>query len=198
MSEIVLASASEGRRRLLAGAGIDFRQVRADLDERSAEAPLVEAGFGAADIAVALAAAKAETVSAERPDDWIIGADQTLEFEGERWLKPADMAEARRQLLRLAGKAHTLHSALALAKGGTADWTHVESVHLIMRRFGPEYVGRYLARVGDTALASVGAYQIEGEGIQLFDSIDGDVFAIVGLPMLPLLKQLREQGAIDR
>jgi septum formation protein len=197
MSRVILASSSEGRRRLLAAAGVAFTQVKPDFDERAAEAPLVAANLRPDDIALALAAAKAETVSADHPDAIVIGADQTLEFEGERWNKPEDMEAARRQLLRLSGKTHTLHSALAIATAGDAFWTHVESVHLTMRPYGPQFVGRYLASVGPRALASVGAYEIEGEGIQLMERIQGDHFAIIGLPMLPLLKQLRDLGAIE-
>ncbi|HSG95485.1 MAG TPA: Maf family protein [Afifellaceae bacterium] len=193
---IVLASASPARRAILTNAGLVFDSLPADIDERAAEAPLLRSGAGAGDLAQALAMIKASHVSEKRPADLIIGADQTLEFEGERLTKPVDMAAARRQLFKLAGKPHRLHSALACCRAGAVIWQHMESVTLTMRPLTPQEIGRYLAKVGETALASVGAYQIEGPGIQLFERIDGDYFAILGLPLLPLLAFLRAQGEV--
>jgi len=194
---LVLASASRTRQSLLRNAGVVFESIPSTLDERAAEQPLLEAGARPEDIALALAMAKAATVSATRSGDLVIGADQVLEFEAERLTKPADMEAARRMLLRLAGRTHFLHSALAAARGGEVVWQHVESARLVMRPLEPAAVGRYLAAVGDAALTSVGAYQIEGPGIALFERIKGDYFAVLGLPLLPLLAFLREEGAIE-
>ena len=194
---LVLASASRTRQSLLRNAGVVFESIPSTLDERAAERPLLEAGATPEDIALALAMAKAATVSAGRAGDLVIGADQVLEFEGERLTKPADMEAARRMLLRLAGQTHLLHSALAAARGGEVIWQHVETARLVMRPLQPASIGRYLAAVGDAALTSVGAYQIEGRGIELFERIEGDYFAILGLPLLPLLAFLREEGAIE-
>jgi septum formation protein len=191
---LVLASASRTRQLLLERTGVEFTAVPSPLDERAAERPLLEAGATPEDIAVALAMAKAVAVSEERPGDLVIGADQVLEFAGERLTKPADMEAARRMLLRLSGKTHVLHSAVAAAREGAVTWHHAEPARLAMRRLDPAQIGRYLAAVGDAALTSVGAYQIEGRGIQLFEQIEGDYFAILGLPLLPLLAFLRSEN----
>jgi len=194
---IILASASSARQAILRSAGLTAQSLPADIDERAAEAPLLQSGAGADDLAQALAMIKASHVSQQRPADLVIGADQTLEFEGERLTKPADMTAARRQLLKLAGKPHRLHSAVACCRGGAVIWQHMESVTLTMRPLTPQAIGRYLAKAGESALTSVGAYQIEGPGIQLFERIEGDYFAILGLPLLPLLAFLRAQGEIE-
>ena len=194
---IILASASSARQAILKNAGLTAESLPANIDERAAEQPLLQSGAGANDIAQALAMIKASHVSQQRPADLVIGADQTLEIEGERLTKPADMAAARRQLLKLSGKPHRLHSALACCRRGAVIWQHMETVTLTMRPLTPQEIGRYLAKVGETALASVGAYQIEGPGIQLFERIDGDYFAILGLPLLPLLTFLRTQGEVE-
>ncbi len=193
---LVLASASRTRQALLKAAGLEFVSEPAGIDERQAEAPLIAAGASVADLAQALAMVKASTVSERRPGDLVIGADQTLDLEGERLTKPADMEAARRQLRALSGRTHRLHSALACARDGTVVWQTGETAHMTMRDLSPHQIGRYLADVGALALQSVGAYQIEGRGIRLFDRIEGSHFAILGLPMLPLLAFLRGQGAI--
>jgi septum formation protein len=197
MSRIILASASAIRRELLANAGLQFDVVPSEIDERAAEEPLVDAGMSADDIALVLAETKAVTVSEDYPDAIVIGADQTLEFEGRRLSKPANMDEARRQLLVISGATHTLCAAVVVAQDRTAVWRHVELARMTMRDMQPAEIGRYLGRVGVTALKSVGGYQIEGVGIQLFDRIDGDYFAVLGLPLLPLLKHLRAAGIIE-
>lgn len=194
---LILASGSSSRRMLLANAGLDFSVVPADLDERAAEAPLLQAGAEVADVALALSMAKATMVSEVHPGAIVIGADQMLELDGERLTKPEDMEAARHQLLKLSGKTHTLHSAVVCARGGEIVWQHVEPAHMTMRKLSPQFIGRYLAAVGPAALSSVGAYQVEGRGIQLFERIDGDFFAILGLPFLPLLAFLRTQGIIE-
>jgi septum formation protein len=194
---LVLASASPIRQALMRNAGLAFEVVPSTIDEREAERPLVAAGAPPSDIAALLAVVKAVAVSEARPDALVIGADQVLEIDGERLTKPADMEAARRQLLSLSGRTHQLHASLAAAREGNVIWEASETVSLHMRELSPQFVGRYLARAGDAALGSVGAYQIEGLGIQLFERIDGDYFAILGLPLLPLLAFLRSEGVIE-
>ena len=194
---IILASASPARQAILKNTGLTIESLPADIDERAAEQPLLQSGAGADDLAQALAMIKAQHVSEQRPGDLVIGADQTLEIAGERLSKPAGMADARRQLLKLAGKSHRLHCAVACCQGGAVIWQHMETATLTMRPLTPVEIGHYLAKVGQTALTSVGAYQIEGPGIQLFERIEGDYFAILGLPLLPLLTFLRAQGEIE-
>lgn len=193
---IVLASGSPFRRALLANAGLDFSTIKPAIDERAVEAAIT-GEVTPEDVASILAEAKALDVSERHPEALVIGSDQTLSLGDEIFHKPADMEGARRHLLKLSGKTHSLNSAVVLAQGGETLWRHVGVARLTMRQLKPAFIGRHLARVGAKALESVGAYQIEGEGIQLFDKIDGDYFTIVGLPLLPLLAALRERGAID-
>lgn len=193
---LILASGSRTRLAMLVEAGLEMRAVTPDLDERAAEAPLREAGLGGADIAMVLAEAKALSVGPQS-GALVVAADQTLTCEGRRFDKPADMAMARRQLLALRGRTHTLHSALAVARDGEVVFSHLDEAHLAMRDFTPAFLGRYLAAIGDEALASVGGYRLEGRGVQLFDRIEGDYFTILGLPLLPLLAFLRGEGVID-
>jgi septum formation protein len=194
---LILASKSPFRAAILRNAGITFRVEAADIDERAAEAPLLKSGASAEDIASVLAEAKALGVSEKFPDEMVLGADQTLSLDDDLFHKPADMEAARRHLLKLSGKTHMLSSALVLARRGETIWRHVSVARLTMRELSPAFIGQHLARVGEAALSSVGAYQYEGEGIQLFEVIDGDYFTIVGLPLLPLLAELRRLGEID-
>ena len=195
--KIILASGSPFRKKLLENAGIDVEAIPADLDERALEAPLAESGASPEDVAMVLAEAKAVAVSEEHPGRLVLGCDQTLSLDDEVFHKPDDMEGARRHLLKLSGKTHHLNSAVALVRDGETLWRHVGIASLTMRKLDPAFIGRHLARVGDKALSSVGAYQIEGEGIQLFDKVEGDYFTIVGLPLLPVLEELRKLGAID-
>lgn len=194
---IVLASSSPFRADILKNAGLAFEVKPAELDERAAEAPLAETGASPQDVAQVLAEAKATEVSERAGDAWVVGADQTLSLGDEIFHKPDDMEGARRHLLALSGKTHQLNSAVVLARGGEVVWRHVATASLTMRTLDPAFIGRHLAAVGEKALSSVGAYQIEGPGIQLFERIEGDYFTIVGLPLLPLLAELRSRGAID-
>ena len=196
MARIILASESPTRIATLKAAGIPFEAMPSGVDERLVEAPLIAAGKSPAEIALALAEAKATAISTSDRTAWVIGADQTLDTDGKRWVKPATMEAAESQLLSLAGRRHQLHTAVAGAHGGAVRWRHLESAVMTMRRLPPVEIRTYLETVGDAALGSVGAYQIEGPGIQLFDRIDGDYFAILGLPLLPLLRWLREEGAL--
>ena len=194
---LILASGSPHRRRLLEDAGIVFTVRPSTLDERDLEAPLAGSGATVADIAEVLAEAKATDVSALEPGALVIGADQTLSLDGERLHKSADMEEARRTLLALSGRTHELNSAVCLAQDGEAVWRYSASARITFRALTPIEIGRYLARAGDIATTSVGAYAVEGRGLQLIERIEGDFFTIVGLPMLPLLHALRERGALD-
>lgn len=194
---LVLASGSRIRATLLANARLDFTVDPATVDERAVEAPLLEAGFPPEDIAQVLAEAKALDVAGRRPQDLVIGADQVLGLGNARFTKPADMEAARRQLLDLSGKTHELHSAVVLARGGEVLWRHVSTARLTMRALSPAEIGRYLALAGDTVLSSVGCYQLENVGVRLFERIEGDYFTILGLPLLPLLGELRALGETD-
>jgi septum formation protein len=147
-------------------------------------------------IARKLAAAKAEAVSRRRPDALVIGADQVLAFEGEILNKPGEISAARTQLQQLRGKTHHQHSGVALAQGGKILWSHCEQATLTMRRFSDAFLDRYLAEAGTSLCGIVGAYEIEGRGIQLFERVEGDHFTIIGLPLLPLLAELRSRGAL--
>ncbi|WP_442580840.1 Maf-like protein [Mesorhizobium sp. ASY16-5R] len=193
----ILASASPFRKTMLANAGLDFRPVAADVDERAVEAPLNGSGATPEEVAEVLAEAKAIEVSDRHPGVLVLGCDQTLSLGDRLFHKPKDMEDARRHLLALSGKTHHLNSAAVLVRDGNVLWRTVSVAKLTMRTLEPAFIGRHLARVGQKALHSVGAYQIEGEGIQLFDKIEGDYFTIVGLPLLPVLAALRDLGAID-
>jgi septum formation protein len=195
--KIILASGSPFRKTMLVNAGLDIEAVPANVDERALEAPLKDSGASPEDVASILAEAKATEVSECRPGALVLGCDQTLSLGDEVFHKPADMEGARRHLLALSGKTHQLNSAAVLCRDGAVLWRHVGVASLTMRKLDPGFIGRHLARVGAKALSSVGAYQIEGEGIQLFDKIEGDYFTIVGLPLLPVLTELRALGAID-
>jgi septum formation protein len=195
--EIILASASEVRRRLLASAGILARNLASGLDEG-----LLKARFSAEDagdiddLAHFLATAKAESVSAVNPDALVIGADQTLIFEGAAIDKPRSLAEARLQLLRLRGKTHYLVSGLSAACNGRAVWSYTDKAELCMRNFSDEFLSNYMTELGEDIVTSVGAYKIESRGVQLFDRIRGDYFTILGLPLLPLMSFLRSEGCL--
>ncbi|NKC03515.1 Maf-like protein [Brucella haematophila] len=196
-TRLILASKSPFRSALLKNAGIEFSGESADIDERAVEAPLYESGATPEEVAQVLAEAKALDVSEKNPGAVVIGCDQTLSLGDEIFHKPANMEAAGRQLLQFSGKTHQLNSAVVLVKDGETLWRHVSVARMTMRKLDPAFVGRYLGRVGDSALSSVGAYQVEGPGIQLFEKIEGDYFTIVGLPLLPLLAELRKEHLID-
>lgn len=197
MTDLILASASRYRARLLEAAGLTFAAIPSELDERAIEAPLEEADVEPDDRAEILAEAKAVEVSERHAGSWVIGCDQILSFQGEVLHKVRDMEGARRRLLQLSGNTHHLHSAAVLVKDGETRWRQVTPCSMTMRELSAEFVGRHLAEAGEGVLNSVGAYQIEGPGIQLFEAIDGDFFSIVGVPLLPLLEALREHEVID-
>ncbi len=195
--KLILASASPFRKTMLENAGIDVQAVPARIDERAIEAPLQDSGVTPEDVALILAEAKALDVSERMPEALVLGCDQTLSLGDRVFHKPADMEGARRHLLALSGNTHELNSAVVLARRGDVLWRHVGVARMTMRKLDPAFIGRHLARVGTDILASVGAYQIEGQGINLFERIEGDHFTIVGLPLLPLMEELRKLGAID-
>jgi nucleoside triphosphate pyrophosphatase len=194
--ELILASASSGRASLLSQAGLSFRQVPADIDERAIETALLrgDGRLGAGNLALHLAAAKAGAVSKSHLSAVVIGADQVMVCEGRLFQKPADLQAARDQLAQLRGRTHHLHSGLAVAIAGEVVWRHLASASLEMRAFSDAFLADYLAAEGESLLGSVGAYRIEGRGIQLFSRVEGDHFTIIGLPLLPLLGYLREKG----
>jgi septum formation protein len=194
---LVLASASPFRRRMLEAAGLSFEVAPADVDEAMLKRDLLGSGSTPSTIAAALAAAKADAVSARLPDALVIGADQVLALGQDLFSKPVGTPAAREQLLRLRGKSHQLHTAACLATGGKAVWTHVEIATLTMRPFSDAFLADYLRVAGDRVCHTVGAYEIEGLGIQLFERIEGSLFTIIGLPLLPLLAELRARGVID-
>lgn len=193
---LILASGSGARRTMLANAGLAFDVVPSRIDERIAEAPLVARGASPAEIATALAEAKAVDVSRTHPGAWVVGADQTLDLDGHRGTKSETREAAAAQLARLAGRTHRLHSAVAVARDGALLWSHTESAALTVRAMTASEIEAYLDRVGPDVLSSVGVYQIEGEGIRLFDRVEGDTFTILGLPLVPLLVHLRSEGVI--
>lgn len=193
---LILASLSPFRKMILENAGLDFAIAGAEIDERVVEQNLGD--IPPSELAKNLAQAKAESVSSLFPDALVIGCDQTLDLKGQIFHKASNLDEARLRLRNLSGKSHYLHSGIALAQAGKAIWVDLSSAEMTMRSLSPEFINYYLDRVGKSVLGSVGVYQIEGEGIQLFDKIDGDYFTIIGLPLLLLLKKLRQIGVINQ
>jgi len=189
---LVLASRSQVRGRILAAAGLRFEIRPAQLDERALEAK--DGPADAAAVARRLACAKAVAVAASMPGRLVLGADQTLTRGDRRFSKPADRSGAAEQLRALRGRTHELHSALALARDGAVLFTHVGTARMTMRGFSDQFLEAYLDMAGEAAFASVGGYQLEGIGIHLFERVDGDYFTILGLPLLPLLAYLRDNG----
>lgn len=195
--DLILASSSASRQMLMRNAGLTFTAIPADVDERAIDARLEAEGAEPDRIAVELAKAKALAVSSIRPDAIVLGCDQTMSLGARIFHKPKDMAEAHANLMSLAGRTHRLNCGAALARNGEILWDVVAIADMTMRELDSDFVRRHLDRVGNSVLSSVGAYQLEGEGIQLFNHIDGDYFTILGLPLLPLLTKLREMDMID-
>jgi septum formation protein len=193
---LLLASGSATRRSLLESVQVPFDVEPALIDEREVEAPLREAGAGAAAIAQRLALAKAEAVSRTRPGRVVLGADQTLERDGRMFTKPGSLAAARSQLEDLSGRRHSLHSAWALVCDGRKVATGDAEARLSMRVLSPAFLDAYLAHEGSAVLGSVGSYRVEGLGVQLFERIEGDHTTILGLPLLSLLPALRRAGLL--
>ena len=195
MSDLVLASQSLARAQILRQAGVAFDVVSPGVDEGPIKRDETANGASPKQIAASLAAAKARAVSGLDPR-WVIGADQTLELDERLIDKAASADEALDCLKTLRGRTHQLHAAVALARGGDVVWRDCQSASLTMRRFSDDFLAGYMARNARAALSCVGAYELEGEGVQLFDAIDGDYFTILGLPIFGLLGELRRQGVI--
>lgn len=197
---VILASGSRARREMLKASGVSFTVEAANIDEDAVRASLCGADqssdFEPADVAEILARSKAQAVSAARPKAIVIGGDQVLALGEDILTKPVDAAAARRQLQRLKGRTHALHSAVALAVDGEVVWSHVETAMMHMRDFSDAFLDDYVRRAGRLVLESVGAYHMEGLGIQLFDRIDGDYFTVLGMPLMPLLAELRARRVI--
>ncbi|MDB5480591.1 MAG: septum formation protein Maf [Caulobacteraceae bacterium] len=195
MTPIVLASASASRAALLRAAGVPFTVTPSRLDEDAVKARMLRECAQPDVIARRLAELKARAVS-ETSDGLVIGADQTLDLAGVLHDKPRDLAESRDRLKALRGRRHSLHAAVAVARGGEVVWSALDTASLTMRAFSDAFLDAYLERQGEAVTSSTGAYLLEGEGVQLFEAIEGDYFAILGLPLLGLLAFLREAKAL--
>jgi len=195
---LILASGSKSRARVLEAAGLAFIVEPPGLDEAVMRQAVGGKGsLSPHDVAEVLARAKAEAVSDLAPKAYVIGGDQVLALGDTIFSKPDSMEAARRQLLDLSGRTHKLHTAVAVATDGETIWAETTIATLSMRKLSPEFIGRYLAAAGEEVLGSVGAYQLESLGVQLFEKIDGDYFSILGLPLIPLLDTLRREGVIE-
>jgi septum formation protein len=195
---LILASGSATRADLLRRAGLSFTVETAAVDETEIKASFHAKAGDPVDCAMALAQAKAFRVSRRHPGALVIGADQMLVCDGIWFDKPSGAVEAREQLLALRGRRHELISALCVVRDGQRIWHVVDRPSLLMRAFSDEFLDLYLADAGPGLLSSVGAYQLEGSGCQLFAEITGDYFSILGVPLLPLLAVLRDHGVIAR
>jgi septum formation protein len=191
---LILASQSSARQALLRQAGVAFSVQTAQVDERAVEAEILADGGTPEDVALALAGAKARGVSERQPGAFVVGADQTLALDGTTLHKPQTLESARRQLDRLRGRTHRLHSAVALAHDAEVIWSRLLSAELTMRDFTHAERDLVIDLEGEAILSSVGAYRLEGASIRLFDAVQGDYFAILGLPLLDLLAALREHA----
>jgi septum formation protein len=191
--KLILASGSAARRQMLEAAGLSFEVDAPRVDEEAAKASLRAGGLKPRDQADALAELKALSVSRTRPD-FVIGADQMLAVGGDVFDKPKDVDEARQHLTRLRGQTHELITAAVVAREGAIIWRHIDTPKLKMRAFSDAFLDDYMSRAGEHVLRSVGAYQLEGLGAQLFERVEGDYFSVLGLPLLPLLAFLREHG----
>jgi septum formation protein len=195
---IILASTSEIRAQLLRNAGLEFAVMAADIVEDDVKMSIQATTDSADELAHQLAAAKALSISRKTPDQLVIGCDQVLECDGRVFNKPIDVNDARKTLMALRGKEHSLHTAIAVALDGRVIWHDLETPRLQMRDFSDEFLGDYLDRSGETVTWSAGGYLLENLGIQLFSDIKGDYFAILGLPLLPLLEFLRLHASLKR
>ena len=194
-TSLVLASISATRAMVLRGAGVAFEAVASHVNEAALKEELLRAERGPAKIAQALAEAKALAVAWER-DELVIGCDQTLDLHGTLFDKAESIDEARERLKLLRGKTHELHSAVVVTRGNDVKFRELDTSRMTMRDFSDEWLDGYLARQGGAILGSVGCYQLEGEGAQMFDQVVGDYFSILGLPLYGLLGFLREQGLL--
>lgn len=194
--KVVLASGSRPRADMLARAGIEFTVDPAAVDESAVKNAMRASGSDALETAEALAATKAQQVSRRHPESLVIGADQMLVCEGEWFDKPEDAAAARHQLQRLRGRSHDLVSAVCVVQGGTVIWHNLDRAAMTMRPFSDRFIDEYLEKMGKKITATVGCYELEGIGSQLFSRISGDCFTILGMPLLPLMDFLRGYGVL--
>lgn len=191
---LILASGSAARRAMLEGAAVPFTVQVADVDEDAIKGRLAD--HGAAELAVELARAKALAVSRHDADAWVLGADQTLAFDGGLVSKAKSLEAARDRLSAMRGRPHQLHSGAALARNGQVVWSGVDTATLSMRDFSDAFLDAYLTTEGEGLLACVGSYRLEGMGAQLFDKVEGDYFTVLGLPLWPVLAELRRAGVL--
>ncbi|MGX1586545.1 Maf family protein [Brevundimonas diminuta] len=189
---LILASKSAARRAMLTDAGVPFVVQVADVDEDALKTP----GVDPVELAVELARAKALAVSRHDADAWVLGADQTLSFEGGLVSKAPTLQAARERLSAMRGRSHQLHSGAALARNGQVVWSGVDTVEMKVRDFSDAFLEAYLAAEGEGLLACVGSYRLEGLGSQLFEAVEGDYFTVLGLPLWPVLAELRRAGVI--
>lgn len=194
LTRLILASKSTARREVLANAGVAFDIQVAGIDEDA----LKVAGVDARELAIELAKAKALAVSQQHPDAVVLGADQTLAFDGGLISKATTLDAARARLVDMRGKPHQLHSGVALAKGGKILWADADTAHMRVRDFSNDFLDTYIATEGDELLHCVGSYRLEGMGSQLFDKVDGDYFTVLGMPLWLVLEQLRHFGALPK
>ncbi|HEX4027226.1 MAG TPA: Maf family protein [Rhizomicrobium sp.] len=195
---LVLASGSESRKKLLTAAGVRFTTDPAGLDEVALMRSLVQRGADAVKVASELAGQKALSVSLRHPGRLVLGGDSVIGFGGAFLGKCTSLAEARALLHKLSSKEHLLVSAAALARDGDVLWTHANLCHMFMRSLSHKFLDDYVAQEGPAILASVGCYHFEGRGAQLFDKVEGDYFSVLGLPLLPVLAELRREGVLEQ
>ncbi|MBX9682706.1 MAG: Maf family protein [Hyphomicrobium sp.] len=195
---LILASQSAARRAMLKSAGVVFDVVASTIDEDAIRATMISESdcHEAADIAAVLAFETARSVALAHPGCYVLGSDQVLALGRHMFSKAATLAEARDNFDRLRGRTHELVSAAALVRNDEVIWQGVDTAQLTMRRFSDAFLDDYLGRVGDRVLKTVGGYAIESDGLQFFDRIDGDYFTILGMPLLPVLHQLRSHGVV--
>ncbi len=192
----MLASGSQTRLRMLRRAGVPVQAMAARIDEEAIRQSLETERVQPAEMSVVLAEMKARKVSQAHPEQMVIGCDQILEFEGRALGKARSLAEMREQLSAFRGQSHQLHSSVVVYRASVPAWRHTASARLTVRNFSDTYLEHYVARNGKGLLDSVGCYRIEDEGIRLFSAVEGDYFAICGLPLIPLLTYLGDAGAL--
>jgi septum formation protein len=191
---LILASKSASRRAMLDAAGVAYKSVPADIDERAVEAGL--AGAAPPEVAEALAVAKAAAVAMLHPGALVLGSDSLVVCNGRRFDKPGSREEAGEHLRFFSAKVMELHSAAALVRDGGCEWSHASIARLHVRELSEDCIAAYLDREWPAIGHTVGAFRIEGPGVQLFSEIEGDQFTVLGMPLLPLLAALREEGVL--
>jgi septum formation protein len=189
---LILASTSSIRRHMLQAAGVAFQSAKPGIDEDEVKAKLTDP----VELAMCLAETKALSVSANSPDDWVIGSDSVVSVDGRLFNKPADRDQAAEHLRFFSGKPMRLTSAVALARAGKIDWTHSDTATLQVRPLSGAFIESYLDAEWPEVGYCVGVFRMEGRGVQLFQRVEGDHFTILGMPLIPLLGALRERGLL--